>query len=420
MKSKTKIHQLLTLTKTSSKEIIDKIGIDKSYLSKLKNERNLTQSNKYYNSLKHYFLTNKKDEMVRFFDCDIKELEKYYDEFILSTEIYEYEGKNIKLSIDGLFNFNKMDKKVLDTLNNIISKSIMTEIYVYHTNHEALAYLIYHQIKDIISGKIKIYQCIHVSSNLLYVVNLSYAYIHQFSNKTHISLQQCNSQDKKYFNQLFSYYELYETNSYTRITQYAMENLGKIVPNRLKDSVKPLYITNHPHYSCLSEGLLNQIYEGFDSLQYRNLQTIVSTKDKKFQVDVITSLTDFTKIRSRYVAHGISVFLNHPVYMKRGLYIRYLENLKLSMQNEYINLKVVKFDFKCNVTFLKNYLILYPNYKTGTIYSIVITQQSIVKQIKKMLTSEINKYALTKNETFDLLDELINNLKNMELSLEKF
>lgn len=206
-----------------------------------------------------------------------------------------------------------------------------------------------------------------MSSTLLYVVNHSYAYIHQFSNKTHISLQLCDSRDKKYFNQMFSYYELYETNSYTRITQYAMENLGKIVPNRLKDSARPLYITNHPHYSCLSEGLLSQICEGINSLQYRNLQTIVSTKDKKFQVDVVTSLTDFTKIRSRYVAHGISVFLNHPVYMKRGLYIRYLENLKLSMQNEYINLKVVKFDFKCNVTSLKNYLILYPNYKTGMI-----------------------------------------------------
>lgn len=37
-----------------------------------------------------------------------------------------------------------------------------------------------------------------------------------------------------------------------------------------------------------------------------------------------------------------------------------------------------------------------------------------------MLTTEINKNALSKSETFDLMDELIANLKNMELSLEKF
>lgn len=413
MKNKTKLNELMDYTKVSSKSIIEYVNIDKTYFSKLKNNRNIKQTNKYYEDIKSFFLINYETALSNFFNCQINELNKRYDDFILGIPSFnEIVNEEVMIAIDNNFDFNYLDNKNSDIFNNIIKNAKSINIYVAQNNYKAFAYLIYTYYNLILEDKMKIFSGVNINASVIYIKNIKYATIFQLANKTHFDIYSDKLSSAKYFNNIFKYYQNNSKTPYQRVNQIRMDFLAKLIPSKIAHVSKPVYVTTHPHYSCISEDYLEIMSKDLASTRFKDLIKIISAKDKKIQIDVISSYDVFVSENQKYLASGIAIFLDKSVYMSKDLYSKYLQTLIKNIKNEYVNLKLVKYQFNCNITFLDNYLIMYPEFDVEKNICLVVTDQKLIINLKAYLNKVINKHALSKASTLKTIEEVVNKITN--------
>lgn len=413
----------MNYTNTSSKEIINYTSIDKTIISKFKNNRPLLKSNSNYKLIKSFFINVKKDELRTFFNTAKDNISHAYDKYFensydtLKTFFYTHKSELFYISFTKSFNVNNiLEDNFKESSLFIIKYQINVVFHIDNSNKMLASYIFDMFAEGILRGYIKIYLNNQVDENIIYIKNRSYKLLSLFNKKVMFTNNIVDNDNKKILDKYFNNLEKDEVLFYRKLITSSVHLFGKTIRDKLDSMNHPLYITSQPHYAALSETTIQTLIEDQSSNAYKKLINIVNTKNNKDIITIVSSKSDFLQTKPKYIAEGLSVFLNEKIEFSPLAFKNYLENMLLSYLNEYINIIVIDDEINYNITFLDNYANVYKFYEDGLNFALFIDDKTINSNLKKIWTKKINYKQLSKQEVIKVIKKAIKNQDKIDFT----
>lgn len=412
MKPRTRLDLLMKSTKTTSKDILRSVNINKTLLSKFKNSRKLKQSNKHYELIKSFFLLEKETELLDYFECDYNNLPTHYDGFFeqnddLSIHSFLSKHSNSKILICLRSDFS--NSSIYDDLKNVIkliSNNIMSiDFFIDRKNSKLTSFLLDNLTDSILFGNISIYLADNISDNFIFVNNKEFLSIHNYKNRIMIMQQTTSQSTNDYLNLVFNNYVKENLDVYLKTNIDSIHLLNKTISDKLYESDYPIYITTHPHFTSLSIELLDKFNLKKSSPSYSSLEKLVSIKDQKHNLVIASSIDNFLIKQDSYLSEGISLFTNQLAKLNNQDYSTYLDGLILAYKNDYINFNILNLNIPYNITLFKDYIIIYKYLSDSeSNHVLFIDNRFIIANLKDIWLSRIRSNTLNKTETLKILE----------------
>lgn len=298
------------------------LNVDKSYISKMINHRNLRKNSSFYINLKQYLISNFPIQLTTILDCKKHDLSKYIDNYFFKNDE--------KIIYDKLSSFQKNIfvcivlkdiEIVMQWINEILKRVAKQQLILFlnKTNIEVNNCIYYHLFNKLSDGTIKIYMLDNIiTSSFLFCPNYMYVLLDNHKNKSIIKEIEIDYEFNIFVKSKIKDYIFTGKQPITLIQSKIAFLLDKKIADNINNTHRPIYYVSHPHFSILNNELLKEIIQTnkIDNTLKEKILFLETTKDDLDKI-VIYCTKDSLLYNNGFSPSGLNIFLKSKLIFNK-------------------------------------------------------------------------------------------------------
>lgn len=392
------------------------LKVDKSYISKIINHRNLRKNSSFYINLKQYLIISYPTELTTFLNCKKHNLSEYIDNYFFNDDkkiIYDklaFFQKNIYVCI--VSKDLEISMQWIDEILKRVDKQKLV-IFLDKNNVEVNNNIYYRLFDKLSDGSIKTYMLDNLTtSSFLFCPNYMYILLDNYKNKQLIKEIELDYQFNTFIKSKIRDYIFAGKQTITIIQSKIAFLLDKKIADNMSKTNRPTYYVSHPHFSILNNELLKEIIQinKIDNVLKEKIVFLETTKDD-FDKIVIYCTKESLLYNNGFSPSGLNIFLKSKLVFNKQIYINYLKLLSKKINEKNISLQFIDYIPKFYITIYDHLAIFYSQSEEKESKIILIEDDSFIIDLKSKLKANAKK---SKQDSTEFINSLLINAYNLK------